>query len=53
MIRENFDRWHAEGMRTILDNSILETKKILSSYNVEPLGSEVNEELNRIVERHI
>jgi trimethylamine--corrinoid protein Co-methyltransferase len=49
LIRDNFDRWQAEGMRSIIDNSIQKTRDILKSYEVKPLDKPVNKEIEHII----
>jgi trimethylamine--corrinoid protein Co-methyltransferase len=48
LIRQNFDRWQAEGMRSIIDNSIDRTRDILKNHEVEPLDKKVKKELEQI-----
>ena len=48
LIRQNFDRWQAEGMRSIIDNSISRTRDILKNHKVEPLDRSVKKELEQI-----
>ena len=51
LVKDNFDRWQADGMKSIIDNSIHKTKSILNSHEVKPLDSTVKRELKRIVEK--
>jgi len=51
LIRENFDTWKENGMRSIIDNSVGKAKKILDSYKVKPLERAADEEIKSIVEK--
>ncbi|KKL64584.1 hypothetical protein LCGC14_2163490, partial [marine sediment metagenome] len=48
LIRDNFDRWQSEGMKSIIDNAIYQSRDILKNHEVEPLDKTVKKELEQM-----
>jgi trimethylamine--corrinoid protein Co-methyltransferase len=51
LVRQNFNRWHTGGMRSMTDNAIQKARDILDHYEVDPLDPVVLREINGIVRK--
>ena len=51
IVRQNFDQWRANGMKSMADHALQKAREILDHYEVDPLEPAVLREMNEIVEK--
>ncbi|RLG23405.1 hypothetical protein DRN85_09420 [Methanosarcinales archaeon] len=51
IVRQNFDQWRANGMKSMADHALQKARDILDHYEVDQLEPAVLREMNEIVEK--
>ena len=51
LVRQNFNRWHTGGMKSMTDHALQKARDILDHYEVDPLDPVVLREINGIVRK--